>query len=94
MPLSVTVCGLSNALSVKVRVPVRTPVCDGVKVTGIALDIDGLKLKPGMQAAEPTLNSAGSLEQAPETIRVVTPLLMMVTLVGALVVASFSFPKS
>ena len=43
VPLSGTVCGLPAALSVRVRVPVRTPAADGVKVTAISQVIPGLR---------------------------------------------------
>lgn len=35
VPLNCAVCGVLDALSVTVNVPVRAPVTEGVKVTGI-----------------------------------------------------------
>src|SRR5213082_95648 len=95
-PLSATVCGLPPALSVTDSVPVRAPEVVGVKVTLIeqlapAAKVAGLV----RQALAPVLVAAKSPEAAKELIvKAAVPVLVDVTVIGALVVASSWLPKS
>jgi len=74
---------------VNVRVALRTPVCAGVKVIGMALSAPGARLNAGTQPLGATVNSAAALEQTLATFSVLEPLLVTVTLVAPLVVAIF-----
>src|SRR5438874_240712 len=95
-PLSATVCGLPPALSVTESVAVRALEVVGVKVTLIeqlapAAKVAGLV----RQALAPVLVAAKSPEAAKELIvKAAVPVLVSVTVIGALVVASSWLPKS
>jgi hypothetical protein len=90
VPLKATVCGLPEALSVTVRVPVRAPVVVGVKVTFMVQFAPAAKVA-GLtgQALAPVLVAAKSPEAAIELIvNGPTPVLVSFTGVAALVVVT------
>src|SRR5207249_9335342 len=95
-PVSATLCGLAAVLWVTGRVPGRAPEVVGVKVTLIeqlapAAKVAGLV----RQALAPVLVAATSPEAAKELIvKAAVPVLVNVTVIGALVVASSWLPKS
>src|SRR5213082_2516064 len=95
-PLSATVCGLPPALSVTDSVPVRAPEVVGVKVTLIEQLAPAAKVAGLVgQAFAPVLVAAKSPEAAKELIvKAAVPVLVNVTVIGALVVASSWLPKS
>ena len=78
VPLSVTVCGLSAALSVIVMVPVRAPLAAGSKNTPIA------QLDPGATLFPQEFNTPKSLGLAVTLViaRAAVPVLLSVTVWG------------
>ena len=85
VPLSVTVCGLSAALSVIVTVPVRLPVAVGSKKTPIE------QLEPAATLLPQELSTPKSLGLAvtPVIARVAVPLLVTVTVCGRPLVPTY-----
>jgi hypothetical protein len=80
MPVSGICCGLSGALSAIVREPNRRPADVGVKVTVI------VQLAPALRLLPQLLVSAKSPEAAIfETASAAAPVLVSVTVCGALV---------
>src|SRR3954452_16777903 len=78
-PISATVCGLSNALSVMVRVPSRSPVVVGVKM------MDTWQLACGASGAVQVLVAEQSpLAVADAIVSAVLPLFVIVMLCAAL----------
>ena len=83
-PVSETTCGLLLALSVIVSEPVRVPVAVGAKVTLI------VQLPPAATEPPQLLVWAKSPDVTmPLTVRVAVPVLLRVTVCGALVVPRF-----
>src|SRR2546423_1215804 len=79
VPVSVTPCGLGEALSVMVSVPARDPVTEGVKVTLMAQLVPAPTLVPQLfvWAKSPL---AGSLQMLTlEMLRAAVPLFVRVT---------------
>src|SRR5205823_4235683 len=95
-PLSASVCGLPPALSATDSVPVRAPEAVGVKVTLMEQLAPAAKVAGLVgQAFAPVLVAAKSPEAAKELIvKAAVPVLVNVTVIGALVVASSWLPKS
>src|SRR5205823_2776797 len=96
LPICASVCGLPPALSATDSVPVRAPEAVGVKVTLMeqlapAAKVAGLVA----HAFAPVLVAAKSPEAANELmVKAAVPVLVKVTVIGALVVASSWLPKS
>jgi len=95
-PLSGTVCGLPPALSATDSVPVRAPEAVGVKVTLMEQLAPAAKVAGLVgHAFAPVLVAAKSPEAANELmVKAAVPVLVKVTVIGALVVASSWLPKS
>src|SRR5207248_89953 len=93
-PLSASVCGLPPALSATDSVPVRAPEAVGVKVTLMEQLAPAAKVAGLVgQAFAPVLVAAKSPEAAKELIvKAAVPVLVNVTVIGALVVASSRLP--
>src|SRR5207237_160714 len=93
--LSATVCGLPTALSATDSVPVRALEVVGVKVTLIVQLAPAAKVAGLVgQALAPVLVAVKSPEAAKELIvKAAVPVLVSVTVTGALMVASGWLPK-
>jgi hypothetical protein len=75
VPDNATVCGLPAALSVKLRVPVRVPAAEGLKVTLTVQLALTARLAPQLELAEKSPLAAMLL-----TLRVAWPVFLSVTL--------------
>src|SRR5205823_2802128 len=95
-PLSGTVCGLPPALSATDSVPDRKSDAEGEKVTLMEQLAPAAKVAGLVgQALAPVLVAAKSPEAAKEVIvKAAVPVLVKVTVIGALVVARSWLPKS
>src|SRR2546429_5526465 len=96
VPLNARFCGLSEALSVKVRLALRLPVAEGVKVTLTVQD--ALMANVLGLAGQVLLVSAKSLAFVPliailVMFKAAWPLLASVTVCALLVVFTFWLPK-
>ena len=80
-PMRLTVRGLLGALPDTVRVPVRVPTVEGVKVTAMVQAASATRLLPHVVVWEKSL-----LAVIPEMVNETVPVLVKVTLCGALVV--------
>jgi hypothetical protein len=90
VPLTLIVCGLPTPLLVTLIVPVRTPAAAGVKVSVI------VQLAAGLTVVHPELdtpNSVGALLAMPDIVTAVPPVLVTVTLFGALVAPTSCAPN-
>src|SRR2546429_465167 len=95
-PLRENICGLPPASSASDSVPVRAPEAVGVKVT-LMVQVPPAAKVAGLvgQALAPVLVAAKSPEAANELIvKAAAPVLVSVTVIGALVVASSWLPPS
>lgn len=87
MPVRERICGLSPALSVRVRLPLRMPVAVGVNVTPIA------QLLPGASVV-PHVVLAGSTAKSPLAIIVVMVKVAVPELVTLTVLAPLDVPRT
>src|SRR5437867_1489177 len=94
-PLSVMICGLPPASSASDSVPVRAPEAVGVKVTLMVQFAPAAKVAGLVgQALAPVLVAAKSPEAANElVVKAAVPVVVSVTVIGVLVVASGWLPK-
>jgi hypothetical protein len=88
LPLKVTVCGLLESLSMKVRVPAWVPVAEGVKVTFSVQEEDTPREVPQLLVSPYCVLAAMLVK-----VIAVVPVLVMVTGCDALVVVRIWFPK-
>jgi hypothetical protein len=94
VPVKPNVCGLLEALSVKLSVPARLPVADGVKVTPTVQVRKEVTVAPVHESAPLAKSPAFEPPTVTvERIRLAVPVLVRVTVIGALVVPIFSEPK-
>ncbi len=89
VPVRPAVCGLSGALSVNVSAPVRGPSAMGVKVTLTVQFVPASKASPHVVEEMAKLALAVMLLMVSEAV----PVLVIVTVWGALVVWMVSLPK-
>jgi hypothetical protein len=79
VPLSATLCGLSEALSEMLRVPVLVPLATGLKVTEIVQLAPALTLVPQLLVWEKS-----PLAVMPEMVSETLPVLLSVTVCALL----------
>ena len=87
IPLSVTFCGVFDALSFIIIVPATLPFADGVNVTVI------LQFLPGSNVEQLVVSLKLVVMLILETVSDAVPVLERVTVFDALVVPTFCFPK-
>jgi hypothetical protein len=98
IPVSATVCGLPVALSLKLNVPVRVPLAVGLKYTYTLQLCDTARVfARAVQELEPweLVTEKSRLEpiEIPEILNVSVPVLVMVTVWGALTVPTLWLTK-
>ena len=91
VPASATVCGLPSALSVKLRVSVKAPSCEGLNVTLT------LQVLPAARVAAHVLFEIVKLTPCvtvmPPTLSAAVPVFFSVTVLATLVLFTASLPK-
>src|ERR1700690_1843674 len=89
VPDSATLCGLPGALSVKFRLPVRSPVCVGVKVTLTMQLLPAASVLPPFLADVNENNAKSPVVAMLEMSRTEALVLVTVTFLAAEVVPTF-----
>jgi hypothetical protein len=79
VPVSATGCGLLDALSAILSVPVRTPVAEGVNTTAMLQVLPAARLKPHVFVSEKS-----PVTLIPETVRGAYPELVSTIVCGLL----------